>query len=802
MSDEAENLFRPLAKQWKRVLKKANDHKQQHFGKDAEECMNLYMGNMDFMWDSARTILKPGQLEGAASPAFRYVYCIAAELVQIFGPVMYFRNPHRKVNPRDPLKLTPELFIDPMMQMQAQQLQQQLQQAQPQGQPGQPPDPNQQQQLPPQMQMMLGMLQQNLQQIQSALQQQQQQFQILTLKEQAQGAQDAMRAQLLERYLNYTPNELDLKTHSRNPIDEALIKGAGICVTELYQPPGSQMVMSGSFYRSVNDLQLDPDASRYDEIMWGAIRCIEPKWQVKRDRPWLPKDALKGGYESANHEGLTYQDEFKGKWDRKKGFSNDLVRYWKIYSKMGMGDKLKTLQERETRGSADYEDYLDQTKKIYPQFGDFCYIEIADNTPYPLNFPPGSIDEDIEVLKARASWPIEFWRDDEWPWSILSFHSIPGQIWPMSHLRPAMGEIKFIQWAMSFLAQRVKNSCTDIIGCIKGAGEDIKIAIKKGSAEGFNFVELENALGKDIKSIISTFQFPQVNGDIWQMIAAVAQMLEKRLGLTELAYGMSARQFRSAEEASTKQQNYSVRPDDMKQRVEEWQTQLARKEALAISEHGDPDTDIEPILGATGAALWKRLIKDRSIDKIMRELDMRIEANSTAKPNQDRDAANIQQAMQYLLQFFETVYEKTGNAKPYNALTSRWCDAIDMKTDGMLLEDQPPPQDPNQQKMQMEMQQMQAQMQMEQQKTQTQLQALSQKMQLEVERHQTELQFDQQAHVMDLEQDAQTHALEMKTKIESSALDLLTQRKMAVEQVKAKRNMAMAARTPSNGAKK
>ena len=40
-------------------------------------------------------------------------------------------------------------------------------------------------------------------------------------------------AQLLDGYLNYTPNELNLKGHSRKVVEEAFIKGAGVWWHEL-----------------------------------------------------------------------------------------------------------------------------------------------------------------------------------------------------------------------------------------------------------------------------------------------------------------------------------------------------------------------------------------------------------------------------------------------------------------------------------------------------------------------------------------------------------------------------------------
>ncbi len=76
-------------------------------------------------------------------------------------------------------------------------------------------------------------------------------------------------------------------------------------------------------------------------------------------------------------------------------------------------------------------------------------------------------------------------------------------------------------------------------------------------------------------------QHPEVNGDIWKLISAVEEMFDKRVGLNELMYGEEgSTQIRSAQEASIRNQNMSVRPDDMSKQVEQWMSEVAAKEAI------------------------------------------------------------------------------------------------------------------------------------------------------------------------------------------------------------------------------
>ena len=164
---------------------------------------------------------------------------------------------------------------------------------------------------------------------------------------------------------------------------------------------------------------------------------------------------------------------------------------------------------------------------------------------------------------------------------MLQFNPIPNTVWPMSLVRPAIGELRFINYIISWLATRITSSCQTMIGVKKSATEDIKQQILADSKFGFKIVELEQALGANINEVLSVFDTPQVNGDVWQILDRVMALFDKRTGLTELAYGQSVNQLRSATEAQVKSDAMNVRPSDMLDQVDYWSTQLARKEAMA-----------------------------------------------------------------------------------------------------------------------------------------------------------------------------------------------------------------------------
>jgi len=547
-----------------------------------------------------------------------------AEMVQLFGPVLYHKNPIRQVNPRKLPAPPPGVFGDPNN---------------------------------PQVQQQYQMMMQQLQQSQMV---------------------DNTRAQLLEFYLNYTPTELDLQTESRQVIDEAIIKGAGVFWTELYYPKGTNMRLVGSFYDTVDNLFVDPDMESMKDAKWIARRRVRPVWEVEQQYNLKP-GTLRGNVESYNAQAAS-QTEEDADYQRKRGLSNDLLIYYEIFSKMGLGARLSGSPTNKAQG------------KILDSFGDFCYLVVANDVPYPLNLPSSLLNapgQDQTILNT-LEWPTPFWADDEWPYTALSFHWIPRQVWPMSHLKPALGEMKFLNWAYSFVASKIRTTCRDFIAVKKSASEEIKSAI--GGGYDLTILELEHQ-HKSIREVVEFLQHPPFNADIWKVIEAVEDNFEKRVGLTELVYGMSAHQLRSASEANMKSNQIQVRPDDMANKVENAMTLIARKEAMAARWNLQPQ-DVAPIMGPLGAQMWTQFVMSANLYEVVHQLDYRIEAGSTRKPNKDRDANNLQQAMQTLFQPLYGHAQQTGDFGPVNKLIGDWAKSIDMDPSGYMMQPPPPPQPP------------------------------------------------------------------------------------------------------------
>jgi len=633
-NDTGEDVLQVIATSWLKKIELGLKHKRP-FTEDAREAMDFFDGPHNWFWRDEYSRSEYGYNRSISPPGFRMQLNRVFEAVKLFASVIYHRNPVRQVTPKKFPEIPPEaLGIDPN-------------------------DPA------------------IVQQYGMALQET--------------AMRDAIRdtvSKLLSAYLNYTPNELDLKTHSRRVVDEAIIKGAGVWWTELVTDPGSGTSSVGSFADSIDNLVLDPAATEIEDITWCARRCIHPIDVVARQYG-IDRELLQANLESKptyRHDDNQLSSSLSGDYkasSRRVGKTNDLMTYWKIWSKTGFGDRLKDAP-KDQRG-------------FFDAIGDNCYIVVADGVKFPINVPPEMLNEQVDPqtglpqsMFRAVQWPIPFWAESNgWPFTMLGFHRKPGYIWPISHIKPGIPELRFLCWAFSFLAQRVAVSCETLIGVSKAADQDIKDQILSQSQGGFKIVELSEILGRSVSDVISVFQLPNATNEIWSVINAVTEMLEKRLGLTELVYGLSNKQIRSATEASVRSEQISIRPDDMAENVENSMTQLARKEAMAARWLLTPQ-DVEAIVGPIGAAAWGQHVSPLEPIQVAREYDYRIESGSARKPNKSTRQEQMQAALQNLGPVLSNLIG-AGVVEPFNALIKDWADSLDLDATPYLVPPPPPP---------------------------------------------------------------------------------------------------------------
>ena len=733
--DDGNHPASGIVQEWLHLIKDAEKQKQDKFGKYAEEAMKFFDGAHDWMWKGAYAKAPGGFLDKetqGALPTFRMTVNRVFEAVALFGPVLYHRNPRIQVTPRTSPEISPEA---------------------------------------------LG--------IQPGDQQAAQAYQILKMNEHSEAEVKRTHAGLKAHYLNWLQDEANKKVQCRMAINEAIIKGMGLLWTELYRPGGSGTSYPRSYYVSVDDLVVDPDARYWEDVQWVARKVIHPTWQVEREYG-LPEDELKGSRESLRSQAVQYSGgSKKSSSSKRKGKSFDLIEYWQVYSKAGFGERLKSTDRQSLKSKFDFE-----------MFGDFCYLAVADDIPYPLNLPTPAFSElGEEELFMRAQWPIPYWTDGGWPFSPLSFYEKPGEIWPISLIKPAIGELRFVNWCMSFLADKVAAASTTYVAIAKAAGAEIQDQIKSGLGP-YTHIEISDLFGQKISDVVSFLDAPSFNVDIWRMVSEVLEMIDKRTGLTELIYGLSgSTQIRSATEADVRNQNVSVRPDDMASRVEDWLSGCALKE-IEAAEWLLSGQEVAPILGKLGAQIWDTQIRQQDFERTIREYDYRIEAGSARKPNKVNRIRQLNEFAQIAMPVLQN-FVGQGMIEPYNALITDWAKAneldptryvvtqeviqqqqqqqMQMQQQQQQQQQQDPAAQAQQQQAQMDMQMKQMEMQEKQldmQLKQTEAQSKSQIVQQEAQSKQADLQVQQQEHQQEIQQDAEKHSQEIEQARESHQLEM------------------------------
>lgn len=676
--NELEHPLAGICEQWLKKIDLAIQAKQEAFGRYADEAMKFYDGDHTWMWDNDYAVGKGGFLQEGKGilPKFRMTVNRVAEMVALYGPSLYHRNPTITVDPMDPPQLPPEVFGINMQQVQAT-----LQDAQ----VNPLADPN----------------------LVMQAQQQLQQFQMMQQQDMTQRVVRKAHADLMAHYLNWLQREEDKKVQARRAITEALIKGLSLLQVEMFQPEGSGMKYPVTKFLSVDDMQVDPDARYWEDVNWLAIRCEHPVYQVE-DEYGAERGTYKGHLQSKNSQGVQ-NAKTKKENGKKRDTSFDLMVYWKIYSKCGIGNRLKGLKR-------------DDLDEALDALGKHCFLAVAKGIPYPLNVPdelsrmpeidpmqqiqaelaaqlnpeapppPDPMEVYQQGLMEALMWPIPFWLARHgWPIVRLYFYDKPREVWPVSIVKTAIGELRFINWCMSFLADKAAAASTTYIGIMKSAAESIRTQIKEGSGP-FQIIEVAEVMGMSIDQIVKFLDAPEFGEELYNVIEKVSENFDKRTGLTELMYGIQGTQARSATEMQIKDQNVSVRPDDMASQVEDSLSEVATREMQAARWQCSGE-DVKGPLGEQGAWVWENQILTEDVDHVTRCFDFRVEAGSARKPNKANKVNQLNELGRTILPTVQS-FAQMGQVGPLNAYTTDMAHAMDLDASQYLVQPPPPPMPP------------------------------------------------------------------------------------------------------------
>jgi len=605
-----------ICDQWRELIQKAAKQGWEQFHQYAHETYQFFDGPPNFMWNDEYAYNQAtGFLNrdgGIRLPTFKVSINKISDAVDLYGPSLMHRYPQVMVTPNYPTEVSPEsLGIDL---------------SDPQG---------------------------AMQYLQVA------QSRAATMK-----VRDTT-AQIAQDCLNWFQIAGHKKDHARNAITDAIVSGLGCGYTKIYRPRGSGIRFPVTEFVASHRIIKDPDATTHSEVLWIAIECIEPVNLVE-DEYNLPPGTLKGKFQSSQSSS-TKRGLQDAKNNRKQSESWDLIRYWKIFSKNGAGTKLKTANK-----------VPEEVRQLVESFGDFCYLAVAEDVPYPLNLPTELLmNGELDDIQMAMSWPTPFHRDSgsgkDWPITELYFKENPRSKWPPSIFKHLLGEIRFVNWVFSFMADKVALSATDYLGVMKSAAENIQEQLRSQRGP-FQFIEIDSAMGRKLDELIHFLDRPQFDTKLWDIVQKVIDEIERGSGVTDLLYGMQPRQMRSAEEARVLGENSTIRPDEMAEKCDEWYSMAAGKEWQAAIWHLNQD-DIAPVVGEAAAYVFASQIVVQPFETFARDYNYAVLADSARKPDRATRKAALQEfgqvAMPMMMQLAQS-----GVMNPYNAWVEEFAKSI------------------------------------------------------------------------------------------------------------------------------
>lgn len=594
----------------------------------SEACYSFYKNSAKFMWERDFRDKFIGNIQ---APKFEITINKAFEYVALFGPYLFWDYPSRKVTAHNPLNFGIGAFGDPS-------------------------DPY---------------VQQQYEQMQGQ-------------KEAEKQRRDA-RCQLMSSYLNYSQREQEngLALHARLAIQDALIKGRGVLVPRTYKHPGSSRTLTELRYESVDNLRIDPDC--YDPLLksatWVAIRHRETVRECER-RFKLKPGTLANAGSGATHEAVVkFNNRDTNQIHKAEGKSNDLIVWYEIWSKCGVGGWKQQ----------DHDSNL--IKALDDVVGDHAYLCVAADVPWLLNAPPEAFHEAItdDEVEAMLGWPFPCFMDGRWPLAILDFYHDSESCWPVAPLSAALGQLICMNVLIAAFVEQAYENRKSIIAVAEEVAKDFESKLMGN--ESPVVVRIKEEVGKAVSDLVAFINRPGMNTDILEALQWVTESFNMATGMVPFMYGSEQKVSRSAQDIAAKQERTSIRPEKMAKDVAAWQTEAATLEKFLACLYVQ-GADIRELIGDDGAFLWDQLIYGEDPEKVVRELTCYVEATDVARPNRERDLTNLQTLAQQLFPIYQAYAEASTDWQPLNQFIKQTMEAMQQPSDGLELGNVQPQPDP------------------------------------------------------------------------------------------------------------
>lgn len=356
-------------------------------------------------------------------------------------------------------------------------------------------------------------------------------------------------ARVFESYINYSAEECKFARELRKAIDDSQLRGRGFLET------GWDEVRKcvTSWYISSEDVLIDPDVTDLSHAEWIAVRNKESFWRTKRriNEKWRIKEL---DQRAKQEEKLGQSEEtLEEKATEGIASSNEILESWIILSKMGAGFRGSNIDE-------------DAVKK-YDDSEDFIRIEIVLDHEFPL---------------AEGPWPVPLHLDREFPLTKVDFVESVDELWPNSIFGQVLPAQKAIDVLTSLRITSCKNRDRMVVFCDSKVEREVQEVLRRGSPA--DFISIDVRKGARLQDSVQVANFGTGSPETANERQFLIDQMETTTGVTPYLTGATQQgsQDRSATATRARTDASSARITDLQNRVEEFATDAARKEAVTI----------------------------------------------------------------------------------------------------------------------------------------------------------------------------------------------------------------------------
>ena len=476
-------------------------------------------------------------------------------------------------------------------------------------------------------------------------------------------------AQLLEWWIQYCAEEYYILREARLAVTEALVKGRGVLWHGLISTASG--LMPASFYESVDNIFIDPQAI--------TIRDAGYIIRKRRMASWLAAGIL-----GISEEKLVNMAGIKdiGTDSTPKSGSSDIVEYYEVYSRIGIG-----------ASTTELDDSLREWRDALDALGPHVYLAIPSSGDFPLNIDPDKITTATELSMA-VQWPVATYGDiiNPWPATFLDFYPNTTNPWARSPLKPGIPMQVFLDHLYGYIFSQAKRSCRSIVVVPDHVDKRFIEALAEEDKD-FNVVPISNQQIQDIANeLYHIIQFPVVGRDLWELVQLAEVQFAKAVGLDDVLYGATPqKQIRSATEASLRYSQASNRAQAMADTVETWMSHIAGKDGLLsrlyvpfnqmakfVFEPVLEGPDGQPIPGGPLTQIWATTVTAESPFSAGADFWFTVESGSGIRKDKQQQAQSAQFIAQTLLPVAMQVASASGDFSMFNRVLENLSNAMEM----------------------------------------------------------------------------------------------------------------------------